>query len=823
MIHLTLMKGDRDSLRINPVDAPISELKELLSKFEVLEKKEYGLSLMPARFKPCPEAACANKGNLDCGGGKLHRLNVNVEEITAVGIDLDDVPDERFAALLRSFVERGLQFFVWNTFSHRPGTGKTRARVLLPFLKPFPVAHPTQWSRVAWPALMKWLGVDRLVSPDEKCKDPARLYFLPAHPPGATGHETDFHDGAPIDWTGVVGDAVEGHVIPEVLPEDFSTVYENPNAPVDLESVRERLRRMKVPSWVPLIKNVLAGKAPAPPPELRGINDPKRENAWFDVTMALAMAREDHESKAACLEILKEAYVDGARYEGFTTWEKIADQFDRACEKARLGKAERKAKERAESENWERSIDIVMAKREAGEKPPVRGPEPDPNWADRLVRVQTKSGPVLRNCTANAEMILGDSPAWFNVFRFNRVTNRIEIHGGPLLPDGVVAAFENDTAAKVSNWLQRQDDEYALFLDDGQVFSRILSVALTNAYDPLSDYLNGLVWDRVKRLDTAATDVFRAEVTPENHGYAHLAVRRWFISAVARGLEPGCKVDTVLILEGNQGARKTSAFSELGGEFFTDQYIDTQNKDSLMLIAQSWIAELGELETLRKAQVEAIKQFLSQRRDQFRVPYGRGVQAFPRRCVFVGTTNKDDYLRDETGNRRYWPIKCGSIDLAAVRALRDQLWAEAVHLFKSGGRSKCSACAEGPEPRCAEHRWWLTESESKVADSETEKRAAQDVVAERITEKFLAATREARPVQSTMLELIRFAGLEEGRSQETRLGPALKRLGFKKDRVLVGTVRRTVWITPDALIDAPVRPMSSGSVHSVRPQPEAKA
>lgn len=805
-MHVTIMQGDRDSLNIRPIDATTEELKRHLSTFKAIANKEKGLALMPCRFRECPEAACKNKGKVDCGGGRLHRLNANVVEMTGVGIDLDDTPDDRFNDLIASFMARGLEFYVWHTYSHKKGSGKTRARVLLPLATPMPINHPAAWSKGAWPALMKWLGVDRLVSHDEKCKDPARLYFMPAHPEGVEGHESDYHPGNAIDWTGIVGDTVTNHIAPDVRPEDFSTVEETENA-VDLESLRERLKRMRVESWKPLIRNVLQGLAPVPPPEQREPGMPTRENAWFEVTMALAMARDDHENKSSCLELLKDAYVDGSRFEGFTPWEKIVDQFERACEKARLGKAERKARERADLENWKQSAGIEFG--EGGPTDdeavaPEEGKQPDPKWADRLLHVQAKSGPVLRNCTANAELILSESPAWFGVLRFNRVSNKIEMHGGPLLPDGVVGTYEHDTAAKVSNWLQRQDDEFALFLDDSQVFSRIHSAALSNQYDPLQDYLNGLEWDGVSRLDTAATAFFNADVTPENHEYAHLVVRRWFISAVARGLDPGCKVDTVLILEGHQGARKTSAFSELAGEFFTDQYIDTQNKDSLMLIAQSWIAELGELETLRRAQVEAIKQFLSQRRDQFRVPYGRGVQAFPRRCVFVGTTNRDDYLRDETGNRRYWPLKCGSIDLAAIRAARDQLWAEAVTVFKTGGKENCPHCAEDAETRCMEHRWWFTADEAQMTEVETEKRAAQDPIAEKISEAYLSKEPGERPAQPTINELMQFAGIEDNHSLVVRTGPALKRLGFKKERVMAGDVRRVLWVAPESILSAPV-------------------
>jgi predicted P-loop ATPase len=193
--------------------------------------------------------------------------------------------------------------------------------------------------------------------------------------------------------------------------------------------------------------------------------------------------------------------------------------------------------------------------------------------------------------------------------------------------------------------------------------------------------LNGLVWDSEQRLDTWALTYLGTSDTPLHRAFGSL----WAISAVARIMQPGAKVDHMLILEGPQGARKSTALKVLAGtDWFTDELAEIGSKDAAQQMRGVWVVEIAELDAIGRAEVSRIKAFLSRTVDRYRPPYERYVIDVPRQCVFAGSVNPDTYLRDETGNRRFWPVRCGTIDLDALRRDRDQLWAEAVARYRQG-------------------------------------------------------------------------------------------------------------------------------------------
>ncbi|TQI66242.1 virulence-associated E family protein [Clostridium sp. KNHs216] len=206
-----------------------------------------------------------------------------------------------------------------------------------------------------------------------------------------------------------------------------------------------------------------------------------------------------------------------------------------------------------------------------------------------------------------------------------------------------------------------------------------------HAYNEVKDYLNSLSWDGVPRLDTLFIDYLGAADTP----YVRAVARKSFTAAVARALDSGCKYDTMPILTGPQGLGKSTLLNKMGRKWFTDGLKTFEGKEACELIQGVWIVEIGELEAFNKSEVGRIKQFLSQRIDRFRAAYGRHVQECPRCCVFFGTSNNGEYLRDPTGGRRFWPV-----DLAVMQPTKnvfkdlddeiDQLWAEAVTRWKLG-------------------------------------------------------------------------------------------------------------------------------------------
>jgi predicted P-loop ATPase len=206
-------------------------------------------------------------------------------------------------------------------------------------------------------------------------------------------------------------------------------------------------------------------------------------------------------------------------------------------------------------------------------------------------------------------------------------------------------------------------------------------VAREHRIHPVRDWLDTLKWDGTPRIETWTSIYLGADPTDLHHTIGAL----WLISAVARIYRPGVKADHMLILEGQQGARKSTALKVLAGEhWFTDELPELGSKDAALHMQGVWIVEIAELDAIGRAEVSRIKAFLTRTTDRFRPPYGRNTIEVPRQCVFAGTVNPDTYLRDETGNRRFWPLRCGTIDIPALSRDRDQLWAEAVHRFRAG-------------------------------------------------------------------------------------------------------------------------------------------
>jgi predicted P-loop ATPase len=192
----------------------------------------------------------------------------------------------------------------------------------------------------------------------------------------------------------------------------------------------------------------------------------------------------------------------------------------------------------------------------------------------------------------------------------------------------------------------------------------------------------------------------------EPSDYVRAVGAKFLIGGVARVYRPGVKNDTCLILEGEQGALKSTALRTLAGDdFFSDDISELGSKDSVMQTRGIWIIELSELDAMAKGEVSRIKAFMSRQVDRIRPPYGRRVIEAPRECIFAGTVNKDTYLKDETGGRRFWPVKCGRINVVDLARDRDQLWAEARERFR------------------ANHPWWFTDK--ALIDSAAEESRAR--------------------------------------------------------------------------------------------------
>lgn len=218
-----------------------------------------------------------------------------------------------------------------------------------------------------------------------------------------------------------------------------------------------------------------------------------------------------------------------------------------------------------------------------------------------------------------------------------------------------------------------------------KVQDAMIMCAEQNGFNEVLDYLNGLTWDGVARLDTLFIDYLGAE----DNVYTRAVARKSFTAAVARAYEPGCKYDTMPILIGRQGAGKSTLIRTLGKKWYADGLSTFEGKEAAENIQGKWIIEAGEMAGYTKAEENASKQFLSRQVDVFRQAYGRRTQEYPRRCVFFGSSNQYEFLKDITGNRRFWPV-----DIEAQKPTKnvyvnlpgevDQIWAEAVVRYKNG-------------------------------------------------------------------------------------------------------------------------------------------
>lgn len=303
----------------------------------------------------------------------------------------------------------------------------------------------------------------------------------------------------------------------------------------------------------------------------------------------------------------------------------------------------------------------------------------DIDWMKKL-KYQTKSQ-VLENSVWNLTLIL-ENDVDFKYFGFNQLANRIQITGkvpwdrpdyNPYWRDADTAQIKALIDARYIPFSTRNHD------------IAFTKVAEDRAFHPIRDYFAKLPdWDKTKRLETLLIDYFGAN----DDAYVRAVTRKTFVAAVARVFIPSVKFDSVLILNGTQGIGKSTFFSKLAGEWFSDSLALTDMKDKAGAekLQGYWILELGELAGMKKADIETVKSFISRTDDSYRPSYGKFVENHPRQCIIVGSTNSETgFLRDITGNRRFWPVKVtGDSDKKSWQLTNDdvaQIWAEAWHYF----------------------------------------------------------------------------------------------------------------------------------------------
>lgn len=304
------------------------------------------------------------------------------------------------------------------------------------------------------------------------------------------------------------------------------------------------------------------------------------------------------------------------------------------------------------------------------------------HWEDRL---DTSKGKVLSN-VHNAHLIICNDPRLKGCVAYNALKVRL-VALRDLPWRKVLDSVNGDTWADSDDTrlFQFLEEEYGV-TGENKIRNGLLNSANDNIIHPIRDYLEGLVWDGTPRLDSLLVDYLGAEDTP----YTRAVTKKTFTAAAARVFEPGCKFDYVLVLAGPQGRGKSTLVAKMARGWYTDSLAGIGTKEAYEGLQGYWLVELGELAAMRKIEIETIKNFISKQVDSYRAAYGRRVEDHPRQCVFIGTTNSTAFLRDDTGNRRFWPVRL--LEQAPAKtvwgdltpSVIDQLWAEAVALYREG-------------------------------------------------------------------------------------------------------------------------------------------
>lgn len=261
-----------------------------------------------------------------------------------------------------------------------------------------------------------------------------------------------------------------------------------------------------------------------------------------------------------------------------------------------------------------------------------------------------------------------------NLLIKNLFTNNIEIAPiQPLLPKGGI--LRDIDVLNIKRYIS---STHKIEISTQRINEIICLLADEKTYHPLKDYLNSLVWDEIPRLDKWISEICGVN---NNEYYSEVGLKI-LCAAVYRAFNPGCKFDYMMILEGEQGIGKSTLLNILGGKWYLDTHFSTkENKQDIIdMMRTAWIVEISDLAGFNKSTIEHLKSFITRQVDRVRMPYARLAEDFPRQCVFIGTHNPsgdNTYFRDDTGNRRFWPVECKKIDLVKLREWRDQLWAEA--------------------------------------------------------------------------------------------------------------------------------------------------
>jgi predicted P-loop ATPase len=411
------------------------------------------------------------------------------------------------------------------------------------------------------------------------------------------------------------------------------------------------------------------------------------------------------------------------------------------------------------------------------------------DWRDDLTR--NREGKIEAT-THNITLILANDPSLDGLFYLDEFANRVALTREGPWPGGNKDEFTDIDGTELSAWCG-SPHHYRVSPKPDAVMSCVEAVSRRRARHPVREYLRGLKWDGVKRVESMFAVLFGSE----DSTYTRKAALCFMVSAVARILwvDPlarhnGAQVDFMLILEGEQGVRKTSAVRTLfSAAWYMEAMESPAGKDFYQSLRGRWCVEIGEMDSFNKSDVTKVKQAITSRFDTYRPSYGRVSRSFRRECVFVGTTNESEYLRDSTGARRFLPIRVSSVHIAKIEDQRDQLWAEAVALFGDG------------------YPWWdlpaqaVDEQEARFTADSWEEIIAPWVDGRADAKHYperIRSESSLKPEWVTTSEVLIWAigadVAKHTKQDQMRIAPIMRRIGWRHDRPWINGKRERRWV-----------------------------
>lgn len=403
--------------------------------------------------------------------------------------------------------------------------------------------------------------------------------------------------------------------------------------------------------------------------------------------------------------------------------------------------------------------------------------EEDDNLGWKSGLITNKDGMIIPNSLVNLELFLQNHDDIKGVFAYDEFSLRVIVRKCPPWESRSSFKVHDLTSTDLTRFLI-WCEHHSLKPSKDAAWDLIVSDAHENSFHPARDYFDSLKWDGIERLKHVMTEIYDCD---DDERYLEIIFRKWLVGAVKRIYEPGAKFDTMLILEGPQNIGKSKSLQNLstfnGESYFADNVKDIQNKDTIMTMQGKLIIEFAELAAWRNAETNDLKAFVSRQVDMYRPPYERAVCQIPRQCVFAGTTNPTGgYFRDATGNRRFWPVYSRKIDHSKLDEWKNQLWAEAVYLYKNN------------------EQIWLNEDEYALATLAQEQRMQADAWMEDI--QSLVAGKSLTDGFVSNGEIYQAIGIEKSKKDEytlKRIQKVMTSLGWFEARKSIAGSKVRGW------------------------------